>query len=180
MPRRTMTDAERAALDAGRRPAPPAPPGNQLARKHGGWATIAADRLDVKQREVFDALAADAPLRDSAGELPRHDAVAVHELAEALCRLEDVRAHLRDTGWIDQKTGEPRTAVLAVEDRLAGRVGRLLDVLGMTPKSRAALGLDLARTVDLATAMSEPDPALRRSLMHQAGAPIDDVEAEGV
>lgn len=151
MPRkRLLSPAERAALEAGRRPAPPAPLGNQRARKHGGWATVAVERLDVKRREVFDALAADAPLRDSEGELPRHDAVAVHELAEALCRLEDVRAHLRDTGWIDQQTGEPRTAVLAVEDRLAVRVARLLDVLGMTPKSRAALGLDLARTVDVA------------------------------
>jgi len=171
----SLTPAQRAALDAGRTSAPPAPLGNTRTRRHGGWASIAADRLDSTQREIFDALAADAPLRDNAGELPRHDSVAVHELAVAMCRLDDVRAHLRDTGWIDQATGEPRTAVLAVEDRLSTRVSRLLDALGMTPKARAALGLDLARTLDLSSVLSDPDPERRAAGLAAAGLLDDDV-----
>ncbi len=44
-----------------------------------------------------------------------------------------------------------------------------LDALGMTPRSRAKLGLDLARAADLATAMSEPDPVKRERLLREAG-----------
>ena len=39
----------------------------------------------------------------------------------------------------------------------------------MTPAARARLGLDLARTVDAATAMSHPDPVERERLMAEAG-----------
>jgi len=39
----------------------------------------------------------------------------------------------------------------------------------MTPRSRARLGLDLARTTDLATAMSESDPDRRARLLAEAG-----------
>ena len=49
-----------------------------------------------------------------------------------------------------------------------------LDALGMTPKSRAKLGLDLQRTVDLASAMSEPDAERRAELLREAG-----IEEEG-
>jgi hypothetical protein len=41
--------------------------------------------------------------------------------------------------------------------------------LGMTPASRAKLGLNLAKTVDLATALSHPDPERRAELMREAG-----------
>jgi hypothetical protein len=45
-------------------PRPPAPPpGNQRRRTHGGYATIARERLDAKAREVFEAISEDAPLR---------------------------------------------------------------------------------------------------------------------
>jgi hypothetical protein len=69
-----------------------APAGNRRAVKHGGYATIAVDRLDSKVREVFDAVAEDAPLRDTASGLPRADTVQVRLLADVLCRLDDVRA----------------------------------------------------------------------------------------
>jgi hypothetical protein len=48
----------------------------------------------------------------------------------------------------------------------------LAESLGMTPRSRARLGLDLSRTVDLATAMSEPDDERRAELLREAG--LDD------
>ncbi len=37
---------------------------------HGGYAVVAADRIAGRVAEVFDALAADAPLRDTAGNPP--------------------------------------------------------------------------------------------------------------
>jgi len=44
----------------------------------------------------------------------------------------------------------------------------------MTPKSRAKLGLALARTVDLSTAMSEPDDERRAELLAEAGIDSED------
>lgn len=156
-------------------------PDNAAARRHGGYAAVAVERLDARARRVFDALAVDAPLRGPDGELPAHDAGMVRLLAECLCRLDDVAQHLADAGWIDQKTGQPRLAVLDLERRLRGEAAGYMDRLGMSPRARAALGLDLARTaatVDAATALSERDPVLRRELMKRAGLPVPDVEGE--
>lgn len=131
-------------------PRPPAPPpGNQRARKHGGYAQVAEARLDDKAREVYVALAADAPVRDAAGELPAADAVAVRLLAECLCRLDDVAANVRQFGIFDQDSGEVRP-VVELERRLRGEARDHAADLGMTPAGRAKLGLDLARTESLA------------------------------
>jgi len=134
--------------------APPAPAGNQRHKTHGAFAVIAAARLETKTREVFDALAQDAPLRDKDGGLPREDTVAVLMLAKALCRLEDVEQYLTLNGLVDGE-GEIRPAV-DHERRLRAEVGDALDALGMTPRARAKLGLDVARAAEfsLAQAMS--------------------------
>jgi hypothetical protein len=145
--------------------------GQARALSHGGYAAIVGDRLDAKVREVFDALAADAPLRDSAGGLPQHDAAAVSLLAQCLCRLEDVTANIRDFGVFVQggkRKGDVRPAV-ELERSLRREAAGHLAELGMTPAARAKLGVDLARTVDLAMAMSEPDPTRRAELMREAG-----------
>ena len=104
---------------------------------------FAAGRLEAKQAEIAAALGDDAPLRDAAGELPRHDAVAVVLLAKALCRLEDVERYLVERGLFDDK-GEQRPAV-GLEHQLRREIADGLDSLGMTPRSRAKLGLDVAR-----------------------------------
>ncbi len=161
--------AARARQLANLRPAPAAPAGNQYLRRHGGYAAVAADRIAGRVAEVFDALAADAPLRDTAGNLPAADAGAVHLLAQALCRLEDVSDHLAATGWIDRRTKEPRLTVLDLEARLRREALALMDRLGLTPASRSKLGLDLARTIDLSQAMSEPDAEVRARLLKEAG-----------
>jgi len=155
----------------------PAAPGNRLPVTHGAYAVIARDALDRKQREIFDALALDAPLRGQDGDLPRHDGAIVALLAACMLRLESISAYLRDHGIVDAKTGQPR-AVLEAEGRIRREAADLLDSLGMTPRSRARLGVDIARTVDLATAMSEPDPALRRELLQRAGV-LDDDDDDG-
>jgi hypothetical protein len=107
---------------------------------------------------VYDALAADAPLRDPEGELPVPDAAMVRLLAECLCRIESIGAYLRDHGIVDPKTKQPRESVIYLEARLQNNASDYLDALGMSPRSRARLGLDLARTqFDLAKFWQESE-----------------------
>ena len=168
--------AARARQLANLRPAPPAPPANQRARVHGAYAVVARERLEAKAREVFDALSADAPLRDADGHLPAADAVPVRLLAECLCRLDSIGDFLRDFGWRGPD-GEPRLVLLDLERRLRAEAADHADSMGMTARSRAKLGLSLQRSVDLATAMSEPDPARRADLVREAG--VRDEEVPG-
>lgn len=135
---------------------PPAPRGNTRAASHGGYGKIVHAELQEKAAVIYDALSSDAPVRDAGG-LPAADAAAVRMLAEALCRLDRIAEYLDRRGWEDDK-GKPRP-VLEYEARLRGHVLDLLRELGMTPASRAKLGLDLARGLDLAKAMSGGDDA---------------------
>jgi phage terminase small subunit len=71
-----------------------------------------------------------------------------------------VRVHLRDFGVLDQATREVRPAV-HVEAKLRREVADWLDALGMTPRARAKLGLDVASAhggaFDLAAQWAEED-----------------------
>lgn len=127
-------------------PLPPAPLANQRARTHGGYAAVSHERLGEKALAVFTALAADAPLRDGAGELPAADAALVRLAAECLLRLEDIGQHLGEQGLFDRK-GAVRP-VVELEGRLRREAADHLDALGMSPRSRGRLGLDLARTAE--------------------------------
>jgi Phage terminase, small subunit len=143
----------------------------QRALTHGGYAELARARLAENERRIYDALAADAPLRDSAGALPAHDSAIVALLADCLCRLDVLRLDIGAHGVLverGRRKGQVRPAV-ELEARLRREAAGYLAELGMTPKARAALGVDLARTVDLATAMSEQDPERRAALMREAG-----------
>lgn len=135
----------------------PLSPEHRPALRHGAYATIAADRLDAKAREVFDALAADAPLRER-GELPAADGAVVRLAAEALCRLDSVSDYLARRGIEDEK-GQLRAGVLEVEGRLRREASDHLEALGMSPRSRARLGVDVARAqaFDLAQHWAEQD-----------------------
>ena len=146
-------------------------PGNQHGRRHGGYAPIARRDLDAKRREVYDALAADAPLRDAEGELPSHDAAAVRLLAECLCRLDSVSDYLSRHGW-QTEDGEVRPAV-EVERRLRAEALDWMRELGLTPKARAALGLDLARTA------SPADDAEHRAARERLDARWAAIDGEG-
>lgn len=142
-------------------------PGNRLAVKHGAHAEVLPSRLDAKAAAIAAELAADAPVRGADGGLPAHDREAVRQLARCLVRLDDVGAYLDEHGPLDRR-GRERSACKA-ERRLRGEAARWLAVLGMTPTSRAKLGLDLARTVSVAEALSEPDAERRADLMREAG-----------
>lgn len=162
------------------RPPPPPEKGNQRAKKHGGLAKVSRERMTAKKREVYDALAADAPVRDADGSLPAADSAVVGLLAQTLCRLEDVQAWIDEHGVFDtrrenrttrqnaQRRRKRRRArqdplrAVAMEDKLTARAHDLLDALGMTPRSRAKLNLDQARSFDLAKEWEEQDRAKRR------------------
>lgn len=123
------------------RAVPPLSPGRPVA--HGAYARVGVERLDTKAREVFGVLALDAPLRERDGGLPAADSVAVRLLADTLCRLDSIGEYLQRRGWQDED-GSPRS-VLEIEARLRGNALDLLRELGMTPRARAALGLDVVR-----------------------------------
>jgi phage terminase small subunit len=104
---------------------------------------VAAEHLDAKAQAIFEALAADVPVRAEDGGLPAPDAPAIRLLADALCRLDSIAEYLARRGWEDE-SGRPRP-VLDYEARLRGHALDLMRELGMTPAARAKLGLDLAR-----------------------------------
>jgi hypothetical protein len=111
---------------------------------HGAYARVAGERLAAAEREVFAALAEDAPLREPDGGLPAADTALVALLAQALCRVQDISAYLRDHGLLDAK-GRVRGAV-DLERRLRQEAAGYMDRLGLGPKARADLGLALVRT----------------------------------
>lgn len=111
--------------------------------EHGARARMTEAELQPKTAAIFTRLAEDAPVRE-VGSLPSADVMAVKMLAEVLVRLDRIAAYLDRHGWQDQK-GNPRP-VLDYERRLRDQALDLMRELAMTPKSRAALGLDLTRT----------------------------------
>lgn len=134
--------------------------------RHGGYAAIARRDLDEKRAEVREALTLDAPLRDPDGGLPAPDALAVSMLAEVLCRRDNVREYLDRRGW-EGDDGQPRPAV-DLERRLRSEALDLMRELGMTPKARAALGLDLIRSVSAAESAAEAARVARERLDRRA------------
>jgi hypothetical protein len=143
-----------------------APKGNKRALKHGGKAEPDAAKVRAIEDDIYAALAAAAPVR-TGQDLPAADQAAVRLCARTLARLESVSAWIDKHGPLDAK-GKPRSAAIW-ERRLTATAAKQLAALGMTPQSRARIGVDVAQVVDLATALSEPDEAKRAVLMRQAG-----------
>jgi hypothetical protein len=109
---------------------------------HGAYAAIAKIEMDAAVKRVYDAVAADAPVR-SEGELPRQDTIVVRQLAEALVRRERIRESELRHG-IEAADGKLR-GVVEYGLRLDNQITKLAIELGMTPRSRAALGVDITR-----------------------------------
>ncbi len=149
-------------------------PGNKNNLKHGARAQVEPRRLEAKVRELYDELAVDVPLQAAGGGPLPYDRMMLRQLAEALCRLEDVSRWIDEHGFTDRK-GRVRS-VLKWEGSIRRQVVELLDRLGMSPASRARIGVDLARQVDLADAMSEPDPEQRKRKLRDAGVVDSDAE----
>ena len=132
---------------------PAAPVGNQFGTRHGGYGRLAAAHVDAKVRELMTALGDDLPVREADGSVPRADAVVLRLLAEALLRLESVTDFLNRRGFEDDQ-GHIRPAV-DVEARLRGQVLDLCQQMGLTPKSRLALGIQLVAGLSAAEALQD-------------------------
>lgn len=135
---RQLANLRRGAGDAG------AGVGNSRAVTHGAYARIAEAELEANTKRVFDAIAADAPVRTAADALPAHDGMIVRQLAEALVRRDRVRLTELRHG-LEAPNGKLR-GVVEYGLRLDAQILEYAKELGMTPRSRAALGLDLARS----------------------------------
>lgn len=167
MPLSRDPDKRRRQL-ANLRRAPAAPAGNRRNLRHGGHAEVNVPGLDRARLELFDWLAEAAPVRDPGGGLPIADAATVELAARALARARAVDSWLQVHGFVDDRTGEVKPAAYYLE-RATRTADGLLSSLGMNPRERMRMGVDMARTVDLATAMSEPDDERRRALLDEAG-----------
>ncbi|MEK6273220.1 MAG: P27 family phage terminase small subunit [Actinomycetota bacterium] len=127
-------------------PTPPAPPaGNTRALQHGGHSEALLRDVSGEVRELLDALADAAPVRNPDGSLPAADAIAVERTARALKRYRHLSSWLDLHGRLDEDTGQVKPAA-ELELKAERELAAALDSLGMTPASRAKLGLDLART----------------------------------
>src|ERR1700722_4020261 len=146
------------------------------ATKHSAHAEILPARVSEKARAVAAEIAVAAPVRASDGGLPVHDQEIVKMLATVLCRLDSLGEWLDKNGTLDRR-GKPRSAA-NWERRLQSQALRFMKELGLTPSSRAKLGLNLAKTADLATAMSHPDPIERQRLLAEAGLDITQDERQ--
>jgi hypothetical protein len=108
----------------------PFQPENQLAVKHGSYATVAlGPRVDELADEIRDLVPVYTP----------SDEIALRLLCLALARQERAEAALAEADASD--------ATKLRQDALgwANAARRLLNDLGMTPSSRAKLGLNVAR-----------------------------------
>ena len=143
--------------------------------RHGLRSRQPGPLLGTAAREIVDALADAVPLRGPDGDVMPQFIPAVESAALDLIIVQRVLGYLTAHGFEDAR-GRLRGEVEGLSRANARLMAKLAD-LGATPTSYARLGFDVARTADLATAMSEPDPERRRALMAEAGVPID-AEAE--
>jgi phage terminase small subunit len=136
---------------ANRRNWPPAEKGSAVALKHGAHAAnppphliAQAERvMALLQQEIWEEMRAAAPFREG-GDLPAADEATMELAVRALARVRQMDEWLAGHGYVDPVTHEPRPVVAALE-KATRTLDGLLDKLGMNPRSRAALGADLAR-----------------------------------
>lgn len=110
-------------------------PGNANSVSHGGNAML---RLAPRSQEIAEELRGIVPAYSVA------DEPSIRLLALVLARIETVNEWLADRGVFRTKRGDPQP-ILKVLSTWENTASRLCDRLGLTPTSRAALGLDLAR-----------------------------------
>lgn len=136
--------AKRARQLANLRPATPAPIGNRRRLTHGGRSELLLRDVEAEVAELRDAFADAAPVRDLDGSAPAADTAALEVAARALKRYRHLSGWLDLHGRLDDRGGVRPAAEL--ELKAERQLTAALDSLGMTPRSRVALGLDLART----------------------------------
>jgi hypothetical protein len=110
-------------------------PGNDHAKIHG--AKVAAWKLAPRASEIAAVLSELLPVRSDA------DGPTVDLAAIVLARIEVATDYLDRVGLFDAR-GRPRP-ILKLLSSWENTAARLLDSLGLSPVSRAKLGLDVVR-----------------------------------
>ena len=129
-------------------------PGHALSTRHGAYSSV---RLAPRAVELEADLVRLVPTYTDS------DGPAVALLATTLARVERAAQAVDDAA--DDPDGPKR-----LEQDLRGWVNtaaRLLDALGMTPTSRARLGLDLARVEDTLAQLAADGRATRESSLQE-------------
>jgi hypothetical protein len=139
--------------------------GNGLALTHGAKADL---HLAPRAGELADGLREIVPARGEA------DEPTIQLAGLVLARVEAANRWLAERGIFQDERGVPQPVIKALST-WENTAARLLDRLGCTPASRAAIGLDLVRTsvaaqehVDL-SALSVEDLAQLRGILARAG-----------
>lgn len=166
-PKPKLTGAAKVAHETKTCAAPPPAKGSARALQSGAYVRSDTGLIFLAEsvEEINSVLAQHAPVFDHA------DDVARLTVARLLAQTRQVAEWLDEHGPLDAR-GKPRPALGKLES-LSNSLLKHLAQLGLTTKARADLGLSIARTVDLATAMSERDPEKRRDLLRQAGVPVE-------
>lgn len=129
---------------------PAGEPGRALT--HGFKSTVA---IAPQAQAIADTL------RELVPAYTASDEPALTLLAWQLARIEAANTYLAEHGLLDGK-GRPRP-VLKVLSTSENSAARLMDALGLTPTSRARLGVDLAKTGDLVAELAKAREAGARA-----------------
>lgn len=165
---------KRAKQLANLRPAPAAPVAHTRSLRHGGRAEVLYRDVEAEVTELMEAL--DVPVRDPDGSIPGHDLAAVEVAARCLKRYRRLADWLDLHGRIDERSGKVKAAA-EYELQAERALTSALDVLGMTPTSRAKLGLDLVRAAGAEAELAEQQAARER--LDQRLASIDAAKTKG-
>jgi hypothetical protein len=138
-PPRAIANLQRQRIDGSLEPVAGAEPGNRRAQK-GGWTSVRvlAPRAEELRNEITELVPVHGPA----------DEPAVRLLSWQLARIERANAWLDEHGLLDAE-GSPQP-VLKVLSTWENSAARLMDQLGLSPTSRAWLGVDLSRGAVLA------------------------------
>lgn len=150
-----MTDTDRRASQLkGIQPAPkPAEEGNLRAVKHAGYSEIVlAPLVEEMKKEILQLMAG-----EGLSHIKPVDQIIVANLARCLARLQRFDAYLEERGDIMEK--DRINPVLKVYFTALESARRYCEALGLTPISRARLGIDLSKSWDFARAMQEAENA---------------------
>jgi P27 family predicted phage terminase small subunit len=129
-----------------RRGGGPSLAGNSYQLRHGALSKQLLADVSAEVVELMDLLAEAAPVREGDGSLPPADVVAIELAARCLKRYRHIAAYLDLHGRIAD-SGKVRPGA-AYEVQAENQLHQALDALGMTPTSRARLGLNIARAAD--------------------------------
>lgn len=113
---------------------PPFEKGNTAGKRHGGYALVS---LEPRALALADEIRELVPARSDA------DEISIRLLALALAQVEAASTWLAEHGLVDEH-GNARS-LLRHLGTMMNTAARIADRLGMTPTSRAQLGLDLTR-----------------------------------